>query len=202
MKMVIALLLGCLVAVSAAAQDVAKPSKDLPASVAVSPKEPWPEFKPGEAPPVQSSPWWEQALLWVPNRIADLLDIFRVDIGVGPAVGGVVRVTKYGQVGYRMMMPASFRGGLFGRKVPVLVESSNEFGVGPLYVNSSDRTVCTVELGLGLDVLILGGYGGICVEEALTSSPISSSSSYATTTGSRGERRANGRVHFEAHLPS
>lgn len=134
-------------------------------SVAVSPQEPWPDFKPGEPPPAESSPWWEQALLWVPNRIADFIDIFRVDLGVGPAVGGVVRVTKYGQLGYRMMMPASFRGGLFGRKVPVLVESSNEFGVGPLYVNSSDREVCTGELGLGLDVLVLGGYGGICVEE-------------------------------------
>jgi hypothetical protein len=64
-----------------------------------------------------------------------------------------------------MMMPVSVRGGLFGREVPVLVESSNEFGVGPLYVNSADRKVCTGELGLGLDIFLIGGYGGICVEE-------------------------------------
>jgi len=165
MKTLFALLFSCLVVTDAIAQDGTQPAKELPPPVAVSPKEPWPEFKAGEAPPLESTPWWEQALLWVPNRIADLIDIFRVDVGVGPAVGGVVRVTKYGQVGYRMMMPASFRGGLFGRKAPVLVESSNEFGVGPLYVNSSDRKVCTGELGLGLDVLVLGGYGGICVEE-------------------------------------
>ena len=134
-------------------------------SIATSPNEPWPDFKPGDELPVASSPWWEQALLWIPNRVADLIDIFRVDLGVGPAVGGVVRVTKYGQVGYRMMMPVSVRGGLFGREVPVLVESSNEFGVGPLYVNSADRKVCTGELGLGLDIFLIGGYGGICVEE-------------------------------------
>jgi len=117
------------------------------------------------SPESSSAPWWEQALWWIPNRLADLLDIFRLDIGAGPALGGVVRVTRVGQVGYRMMMPVSIRAGLFGREVPILVEHSNEFGVGPLYVASADRQICAAEVGAGLDLFIVGGYGGICFEE-------------------------------------
>lgn len=143
------------------------PPESAAPEAAVSPKAPWPDIStklPAEM-KEESTPWWEHVLLWVPNRIADFIDIFRIDLGVGPAVGGVVRITEFGQVGYRMMMPASLRVGDFGRKVPVMVEHSNEFGVGPLYVSSSERKVCTGEVGAGLDLLILGGYGGVCFEE-------------------------------------
>jgi hypothetical protein len=133
----------------------------------ISPLEPWSGPVPASASSLESrsAPWWEQALLWIPNRVADFLDIFRLDIGAGPAIGGVVRVTRFGQVGYRMMLPVSVRAGLFGREVPVLVEHSNEFGIGPLYVASADRKVCAAEVGAGFDLFIVGGYGGICFEE-------------------------------------
>lgn len=131
--------------------------------VPVSPKEGWDRLEPvqkGEA-----SPFWSQLLMWFPNRVLDLIDIFRVDVGVGPSFGAVVRVTKYGQVGFREVMPASLRVGDFGRQMPVLLETSNEFGIGPAYVDSADRKVCDGEIGLGADALVAGAYAGVCVDE-------------------------------------
>jgi hypothetical protein len=63
------------------------------------------------------------------------------------------------------MMPVSLRVGDFGRNFPVIVESSNEIGISPAFKQSADRDICTAELGLGLDVLIVGGYGGLCLDE-------------------------------------
>lgn len=130
--------------------------------IEASPKEPWRDFpEDGEK---REAPVWSQVLLWLPNRLIDLWDVFRVDVGAGPAIGAVARISRYGQVGYRQMAPMSVRIGDFGRKEPVLVESSNEMGIGPIFKQSKDRTVCKGELGLGLD-LGLGAYVGICSEE-------------------------------------
>lgn len=126
-----------------------------------SPKSPWGEFPIAEE---KEDRWWTQILLWVPNRFMDLIDVFRVDVGVGPAYGGVVRLTKYGQVGYREMSPASVRIGDFGRKIPFTVERSNEFGIGPGFLQSKDRKVCAGEIGVGAD-LFVGAYAGFCPEE-------------------------------------
>lgn len=131
--------------------------------VPTSPKEGWEKLEPTQQ--GEGSPVWSQILLWLPNRVLDLIDIFRLDVGVGPSFGAVVRVTKYGQLGYRQMAPASLRVGDFGRQMPVLIESSNEFGVGPTYVDSADRKICDGEIGLGADVLVAGAYGGVCVDE-------------------------------------
>lgn len=131
--------------------------------VPTSPKEAWRDLATVEV--NEGTPWWAEVLLYVPNRILDLIDVFRVDVGVGASVGGVVRVTEYVQAGYRQMMPVSLRVGDFGRQFPVVVESSNEIGISPAFKQSADRDVCTAELGLGLDVLVVGGYGGICLDE-------------------------------------
>ncbi len=131
--------------------------------VPTSPKEGWSKLEPIEQ--GEGSPVWSQILLWIPNRVLDLIDVFRVDVGVGPSFGAVVRVTKYGEVGYRQMAPASLRVGDFGRQMPFLLETSNEFGVGPAYVNSADRHVCPGEIGLGAYLLVAGAYGGVCVDE-------------------------------------
>ena len=127
-----------------------------------SPKHGWGEFEvvEEEGPPSTTL----QILYWLPNRIADAIDIFRVDVGAGPAIGAVGRISKWGQFGYRQMMPTSIRLGVFGREAPYLVESSNEFGLGPFYEESKDREVCPGEVGIGAD-LFLGAYMGICVEE-------------------------------------
>ncbi len=130
-----------------------------------SPKEPWGEFKPVQE--NEGTPWWSHVLLWIPNRVLDLIDVFRVDAGVGPAFGGVVRVTKYAQAGYRQMLPVSLRVGDFGRQMPIVVEASNEIGVSPLFIESKDRNTCPGEFGLGADLFVVGAYGGVCVDEAV-----------------------------------
>lgn len=134
--------------------------------VAASPKKPWGDFTLVRE-HQGGKPWWEHVLLWLPNRVMDLIDVFRVDVGVGPAAGGIIRVTRYGQVGYREMMPGSLRVGDFGRDWPVMVEDSNEMGIGPNFIRSKDRKVCPGEIGVGADAFIVGAYGGICVEELL-----------------------------------
>lgn len=131
--------------------------------VPTSPKEPWDDLVLSSTD--EETPWWRDVLLYVPNRILDLIDVFRVDVGVGASVGGVVRVTKYVQGGYRQMAPVSVRIGDFGRTFPVMVESSSEIGISPAFKQSADREVCEAELGLGLDALIVGGYGGVCLDE-------------------------------------
>lgn len=135
---------------------------DKTTTVEASPKDPWKNFEVVEA---KKETTLSKTLLYLPNRIIDFLDIFRVDVGVGPATGAVLRLTRHAQMGYRNISPMSVRVGLFGRKPPLLVESSNEIGIGPAFIQSKDRNVCTSEFGLGLDILFIGGYGGICLEE-------------------------------------
>jgi hypothetical protein len=103
-------------------------------------------------------------LLWLPNRVLDLSDMVRADVGIGIAGGAVVRVTRPLQVGARFMAPGSARVGLFGRRTPAMFERSNEFGIGPAFVGSKDRNVCLTEVGVGVD-FIVGGYLGICADE-------------------------------------
>ena len=138
--------------------------------VSASPKKPWGDFA-IESEETQSSsnrqPWWAQILLWVPNRVLDLIDVVKLDVGAGMSFGAVARITKFGQFGYRSLSPLSVRVGLFGRKLPVLVEHSSEFGIGPGFLQSSERTVCKGEIGAGADLFIVGAYGGICVDELL-----------------------------------
>ena len=131
--------------------------------VPASPKEAWGDL--GAIQAGEGSPWWADVLLYIPNRVLDLIDVFRVDVGVGASVGAVVRVTEYAQLGYRQMAPVSLRVGDFGRQFPVLVETSNEIGVSPAFKQSADRDVCSAEIGLGGDLLIVGAYGGICLDE-------------------------------------
>lgn len=104
-------------------------------------------------------------LLYLPNRLLDFVDIFRFDVGVGPAWGVVGRVTKYGQIGYREFSPASFRLGLRGRRLPFFVERSSEFGVGPGFVRSHDRGVTPAEIGAGADLFIAGVYLGLSFDQ-------------------------------------
>ncbi len=148
----------------AAAQERTTSTDSSQPSAAISPKSPWGDFpvvKEKEA----KDPWYIQTLLWIPNRVMDFIDIFRLDLGVGPAYGGVVRITKYAQLGYRKMAPASVRIGDFGRLTPVMVERSEEGGAPWDFTNSREREICPGEIGLGLDLVVIGGYGGICLDE-------------------------------------
>ena len=122
--------------------------------------------KSGEGGARKGSHSWEVAtLLYLPNRVLDLIDIFRVDVGIGPTYGGVIRVSKYFQSGRRSVAPFSLRTGLRGRKFPVFLEQQSEFGFGQQYLNSVDRDITPAEVGVGLDMFIVGGYAGISFDE-------------------------------------
>jgi len=110
--------------------------------------------------------WWETALLYIPNRVVDLVDIFRADVGVGGSFGGVLRVTEKGQAGYRSLGVGSARVGLFGREVPIMIEKDDEKGIGPSFKQSRDRHVCQGEVGIGVDA-VAGAYAGICFDEVV-----------------------------------
>jgi hypothetical protein len=135
------------------------------APLKTSPKQPWGESVFDNE--KKTDPWWVHVLLWLPNRVMDLVDVVKMDVGAGPAVGGVVRVTRYGQLGYRDVDPISVRFGAMGRRSPVLVERTPEKGIGPGFVSSKERKVCPGEIGVGLDAFVVGGYAGICVDELL-----------------------------------
>jgi hypothetical protein len=156
-KLALGLLLVSLCAVTTAGW-----AQEIPDEVEGSPKAPWGEFQLSkEAKPFS----WTNVWLWLPNRLMDFFDIFRVDIGIGPAHGAVLRLSKYAQLGYRDMTPTSLRIGDFGRNPPYLSESSPEYGISPFYVESKERAVCPGEIGAGVDVLIAGAYVGICLDE-------------------------------------
>lgn len=132
---------------------------------AVSPKEGWGELEVVEE-ESEPLPFYVEVLLWPVNRFLDLIDIVRIDAGVGTSYGGVVRLTRSGSLGYRHVSPGAVRVGSFGRKPPFLIEEENEYGAGKQYQFSADREVCDAEFGLGLDAFI-GGYIGVCMDNTL-----------------------------------
>lgn len=134
---------------------------DPDSSAAVSPKAGWQQFPPE----LEEREWWMDALLWFPNRLLDFIDIFRVDVGVGSAYGASIKITEHGQAAYRKMVPFSVRVGAFGRQAPIMVETSDEIGIGSYMQKSLDRQVCPGEVGVGGDLLLVGAYGGICLDE-------------------------------------
>ncbi len=105
--------------------------------------------------------------LYIPNRLADALDVVKCDVGLGPSFGYVVRVSKYGQIGYRSFSPISLRLGLRGRKLPLFIERSSEFGVGSTFLSSHDREISVAEVGAGLDVLLGGAYLAVSLDECM-----------------------------------
>ncbi|MCB0320774.1 MAG: hypothetical protein KDD60_07580, partial [Bdellovibrionales bacterium] len=127
----------------------------------ISPREGWGELDVVEE--EESLPLIFEILLWPVNRMLDLADIVRADVGVGTGYGGVVRITKDGSVGYRHIAPGSLRVGSFGRKIPIKFEEENEWGAGKNYTFSEDREVCSSEIGVGVE-LGLGVYLGVCLE--------------------------------------
>jgi hypothetical protein len=130
----------------------------------VSPKPPWNDISnlPGSDKGTKESSLISQILLYIPNRVIDFLDIFKIDLGVGPALGAVARVSKYGQVGVRTMLPASLRVGLMGRRAPIMLETDGELAIGS---SSTDRNVCAAEVGAGVDLALISAYVGTCPDE-------------------------------------
>jgi hypothetical protein len=129
----------------------------------ISEKPPWTTIPPIRAKSSASN--WEVALYWLPNRLIDFFEIFKIDLGIGPSLGVTARATSYLQGGFRSMYPTSLRIGLLGEETPYLLESANEFGLSPFYHDNTQRDICNGEFGIGIDAFILGAYAGFCPEE-------------------------------------
>ena len=135
-----------------------------PDEVEISPLQGWDEVPPAQP----ETPLLISIISWLPNRIADAWDIFRVDAGVGPAYGGTIRMTRHLQASYREFEPGSLRVGAMGRRAPIMWEHSDESGVAPVdFSPSTQRDVCTYEIGVGVELLAGGAYMGFCPEEVV-----------------------------------
>ena len=109
--------------------------------------------------------FFHEVIFYLPNRALDFWDIFRLDLGLGSSGGAVIRATRDGQFGYRYVEPSSFRLGARGRHFPFFIERSTEHGFGEDFQQSPNRHVTPYELGLGLDVILVGAYAGVSLDE-------------------------------------
>jgi hypothetical protein len=133
-------------------------------NVSSSPKAPWGDF---EVVKEEEQTVLTKVLLWVPNRILDFIDIFRVDVGAGLGTGAVIRLTKYVQAGVRLQTPGMLRVGAFGREAPVRFELESEIGVSPIFEQSDSRNLCKGITAVGVDAILLGAHLGFCPEEVV-----------------------------------
>jgi hypothetical protein len=101
---------------------------------------------------------------YICDRFLDLLDVAKIDVGLGRSQGGVLRVSRYVQMGARRMKPASLRFGLRGRDWPVFMERVDEVGFVNTFRSSPSREISPLELGAGLDLFIAGAYVGLSVD--------------------------------------
>lgn len=104
-------------------------------------------------------------ILWyLPNRVIDLVDIVKIDVGVGSSAGGLVRLSRYGQIGARYVHPLSVRVGMRGRELPFFFERESEYGFCSSFNQSEARHVTPLEIGIGAD-LGIGAYIGVSIDE-------------------------------------
>lgn len=104
-------------------------------------------------------------LLYPVNRVLDLFDIFRLNVGVGPGFGLNLRATKFVQVGlenyFSLRAGLGKRGGLLVPRYGIFYTETEllTMGVGPLYTGGWQRGMTevggTVHLGIaGADAAI------------------------------------------------
>lgn len=120
-------------------------------------------------PPVVQAPAkcynaWDIVLYYVPNRVLDFVDIFRLNIGIGCGWGFNVRATELAEIGYGCYETTRF--GMKGRVLPVYEENINEGGVAFLgYVNGCLQRDPT-EIGADLHVAVIGAQAAVSLAEA------------------------------------
>jgi hypothetical protein len=91
------------------------------------------ESKPEEEPPEERS-FLHVLLLYIPNRIVDLLDIARFGIDVGPGIGLDLTATEYARLALLTRISAGV-GYQTLRHMPVKAGAESNFGVGPFGAN-------------------------------------------------------------------
>lgn len=103
------------------------------------------------------------------NRVLDFIDIFRLNIGVGPGIGLNIRPTKFAQVGIENYVSARAglgkNGSLIFKRYGLAYLESEAFtmGVGPLYTGGKQRGY--TEVGATAHLAIIGAEAALDLSE-------------------------------------
>jgi hypothetical protein len=117
-----------------------------------------------KAPCAAPCDWLHVILYYVPNRVLDFVDIFRVNVGVGCGWGINVRLTELLEAGVGQYETTRF--GMKGRVLPVYEENINEGGIAILgYVNGCLQRDPT-EIGADLHIAVIGAQAAVSLAEA------------------------------------
>lgn len=103
-------------------------------------------------------------MYYVPNRLLDAMDIFRLNVGFGCGCGVNVRLTELAELGYGQYQTTRF--GMKGRVLPVYEENIDEAGFAMCgYVNGCLQRDPT-EVGADLHLGIIGAQAAVSLAEA------------------------------------
>jgi hypothetical protein len=108
-------------------------------------------------------------IMYIPNRVFDLMDIFRVRLRVGPGISAGVRITRpvSGYLGMHTTVYAGLPGPRGRKKIPWPIGGDVGVGAQASVVDLSERTTYydPLELGAEAQILLLGANVGIGVYE-------------------------------------
>jgi hypothetical protein len=125
---------------------------------------PPPACPPQAVAPAKCYNWYDVILYYVPNRVLDLIDIARLNVGIGCGFGVNVRLTELAEIGFGQYQTTRF--GMKGRVLPVYEENIDEAGIAFLgYVNGCLQRDPT-EVGADLHLGIIGAQAAISLAEA------------------------------------
>ena len=122
-----------------------------------------------EAAPKKS--WTRRILLYVPNRVFDVLDIVRLRVRVGAGIAAGARVTK--PVSVFAGAYTSFFGGLRGPRgeprlpLPIGMDSRAGVQISTADLSSGAPYYGPLEVGAGFQALIIGLDVGVCAWEVV-----------------------------------
>jgi len=141
----------------------APPAEEAP----VAPEEP-------EDPDEKKKSVAHHVIMYIPNRLFDVVDIVRLKIGVGPGLTVAARVTDVGDVwvGGHTTAWVGLPGARQKPKLPLPVGVESRVGAELSVINLTAeagefKTYPPDEIGADVHLLIAGGGGGVSVWEAL-----------------------------------
>ena len=109
--------------------------------------------------------WLKTAALYLPNRVVDFIDVWRLNVGAGLGACVNLRPTKSLQIGFGSY--DSVRIGLRGRRFPLWHEWSLEGGFDGMYYELGEAERGFYEFGGTVHLLFIGLDAAVNIEEAL-----------------------------------
>ena len=118
-----------------------------------------------ETPEQQSGSPWKTAAYYVPNRLLDVVDVFKLNASGGLGTGADLRLTRLLEVGFSEYDVV--RVGLNGRRFPVYREKLSESSLSLLGITSGMMSRDPYEVGATLHFLVGGVEAGLNVRSLL-----------------------------------